>query len=865
LFRKGIILFVVVFFPLWSHGQASRDKRALKLIEKHQYNSAFVLLQKSLANDSARIEPEFVLAQYYTMPRNQDFELDSAYRHILRAIRLWKSLTPREQDRLQRFPIDSARLTKLRDEIEKGAFEEARQTNSEEELNRFIRFYQGSRLQGAAIDLRNKLAFQEAAKANTPDAFVEFIRKYPDAPQVTEAREKYDYLIFQEGTRDRNLAAYSAYLEANPSSRYRREVEQNIFEIATADGTPASFISFLDQYPGSYFARRATDILFHILPDERRAQFPKIFQSDSIRRVTTLDTTFLVPFLQKGLFGLMNDEGAVIVEPSLKTIDDNYICGNIAEDLVVLPSKVITRDGKTVFNEVVVSLDDIGGGFLLAGQRSGNVILHKSGFLFPEMGVDDARLISGQLLAVQKNGAWGLFSLAGRRLLPYECQDISAIEDVVVMQINDRFTLSTIASLAGIANNQKGRFTDAFDEVRKISSNKIWIREKKYEGVLDQKLEILVAMDTHRIVPAHFGMVAISKTGQSTYNEFGEKSDSFSQIQVVNPWVAVKNSSGWMLYDPLQRIPKSIPYDSLAIHGPFAVGIKKDRLEIHAHRNPGNLIIVPPQEKIEYIQANDTLAYLLLLKDKKSSVYNARGEKIFTVTYNRIQSAGEGLFIVSNKEKKGLINSAGKIILPMEYDAIGTAVNGSVSVLRSMKFGLYDYVNKKLIKPEYEKNIVRYNDRVLSVFKGGLWGFVTLDNKPLSKIEYQEILPWTDSVALVKHADQYLMWNMFTGKPLMEKIKSFTVIRNQPEDRLFIIRQQEDMGVISNKTGFAIPMKFSDIVNVGSPEKPVYFTEKHVQEASLFVVMYYNNRGQLIRREVYEQDEYDQIYCNPKK
>jgi hypothetical protein len=58
-----------------------------------------------------------------------------------------------------------------------------------------------------------------------------------------------------------------------------------------------------------------------------------------------------------------------------------------------------------------------------------------------------------------------------------------------------------------------------------------------------------------------------------------------------------------------------------------------------------------------------------------------------------------------------------------------------------------------------------------------------------------------------------------------------------------------------------IPIKFTDLVNVGSPANPVFFTEKHVEEASLFVVIYYDQSGKLIRREVYEHDEYERIYC----
>jgi hypothetical protein len=99
----------------------------------------------------------------------------------------------------------------------------------------------------------------------------------------------------------------------------------------------------------------------------------------------------------------------------------------------------------------------------------------------------------------------------------------------------------------------------------------------------------------------------------------------------------------------------------------------------------------------------------------------------------------------------------------------------------------------------------------------------------------------------------------------MENIRNFNVIRSSPHDRLIILKQGEDVGVLSNRNGFIIPLKFSDIVNVGSSESPVYFTEKHVQEASIFVVIYYDSKGKLIRKEVYEQDDYERIYCNGKK
>jgi hypothetical protein len=57
-------------------------------------------------------------------------------------------------------------------------------------------------------------------------------------------------------------------------------------------------------------------------------------------------------------------------------------------------------------------------------------------------------------------------------------------------------------------------------------------------------------------------------------------------------------------------------------------------------------------------------------------------------------------------------------------------------------------------------------------------------------------------------------------------------------------------------------LTFTDIINLGSKDDPLYFTEKHVEEASIFVVIYYDRNGKLIRRQAYEPEEYEKIYCS---
>jgi hypothetical protein len=87
------------------------------------------------------------------------------------------------------------------------------------------------------------------------------------------------------------------------------------------------------------------------------------------------------------------------------------------------------------------------------------------------------------------------------------------------------------------------------------------------------------------------------------------------------------------------------------------------------------------------------------------------------------------------------------------------------------------------------------------------------------------------------------------------------MIRDDPGDKLAIVYQDANHGVVHNQKGVIIPISYSDVVNVGSPRDPLYFTEKHVEEASLFVVIYYDADGQFLRKEIYDPEEYDNIYC----
>jgi hypothetical protein len=332
-------------------------------------------------------------------------------------------------------------------------------------------------------------------------------------------------------------------------------------------------------------------------------------------------------------------------------------------------------------------------------------------------------------------------------------------------------------------------------------------------------------------------------------------------VKVQQPWIVLRTGRAWQLFDAATEKLGPVKYDSVFFRGPFVVGVLHDTLRVHIQKRTKDFL-QPVQ--IEFIPGQDSLAFMVVTDPKQKTIYNQVGKKLFTFTSDRIQHAGHDCFIVTKKEKKGLASGSGKLLLPQEYDAVGTIKDDNLTLLKGMKFGVYNYRKKKLIKPEYTKNVMPYNADVLAAFKGGYWGFIGWDNKPLSDFEFSEVKYWSDSLALVKKNSSWMMYNIRKKRVSLDRIRRYTLIRETPDEKLAIIQQDNRFGVLSSKHGTIIPINFSDIVNVGSADEPLYFTEKHVEEASLFVVIYYSAAGKFIRKEVYEQDDYERIYCSQK-
>jgi hypothetical protein len=855
---RFVIGFIVLFGWHATLAQMVTERQAYSNLQKGKWDKAWTQITKIIRKDSTNVTAWYVCAAYFFDPANPGYHIDSAYTCIMTALNRLPDASPKHRDRMRRFPLDSADLLSTREAIDSAAFERAKTINTEQAYLYFIKQFPFAKQLDRARELRDEVAYIDALKENTYTSFLKYLERYPNASRASEARERYEKLLFEAKTKDRKLASFRTFIKDYPQSPYRNEAELQVFEISTASGDADAFLAFMTDYPTSKLYNKARNIFYHIA-QENNLSIPSNVLTDSLRTLIRLEQEYLVPVYREGKFGFMDARGNEIIKPRATEIGREYRCGNILEELLVLDQSVVARNGAEVFRGEVEELDDLGYGFLFIYGNDCGAVVHKSGFVI-ESCADDARVLSGAYLAIQKNKKWNLKTFTGRELAVGSFDDADAIDDVLVLKQAGKVTLLRKERLAPAADQLPVSFGNKYDEAKRWGTGMIWVRVGNKQGLLDMNLKEQISLAARDIQPEFFGAVSKTTDGYKLWTKSGGESALFNQVKVQKPWVAVKQDKHWRIANQYVNTFSKSTFDSIYFIGPFCMAVRGDTT--HAYITDVHSVALTGNVRVQFLPGKDSVYFMLLEEGDKKQLFSSAGERLFMVQYDRIDFAGENFFAVIRKDKRGLINLQGRQVVQTEYDALGKIDRGTVPVLKDRKFGILDVVNRKEIKPQYEKNIVRYNDQYLIAFKGGYAGLIDWSNKSITPFEYEEILYWNDSCALVRKDYQWMVYNFIEKKTVADQIRKFTWLRETPGDKLAIVQQEHSYGVLSSRKGFVLQPTFSDIINLGSPSKPLYFTEKHVEEASIYVVIYYDENGQLLRRQVFENDDYERIYCS---
>ena len=251
----------------------------------------------------------------------------------------------------------------------------------------------------------------------------------------------------------------------------------------------------------------------------------------------------------------------------------------------------------------------------------------------------------------------------------------------------------------------------------------------------------------------------------------------------------------------------------------------------------------------------------MVSEQNKKTVIDKNGEILFAIQADNLECVSADYFTCQKRDKRLLINKKGLIVPLAVFDAFGSATTLGVPVLAKKKFGLINRKNDQIIKPTYDRNLSAYNDKLVVAYKNGAYGFISWDDKPIGKFEFDEIQYWNDSIALVKHNFSWRFLDLSSFNFRLGKISEFVSFKNANEEHFLIYKQDNFYGMLSNIRGIILEPTYTSIENLGNSEQPFYMTDKYVEEAEIHIVIYYDQAGKQIRRQIYEEDEFERVLC----
>lgn len=862
--RAVRLLFIVALFlhyiPLAA--QLNTERIALNRLQSGKWERSLSALKKSLRKDTANLEANYVMSLWFLTAGNPEFQIDSSYTYILKSENLFESLNTRDRERVARFPIDSLLLLNQHDRIDSAAFERAKLYNSEESYNRFIFYFPGAKQQSNVVELRDEAAFLDALKLNTYTAYAEHFKKYPQSHRAQEAKERYEKLLFEDKTHDKKLSSFKTFFEQYPLSPYRKEAQKEIFELTTANGEPEVFFQYLKEYPQGEFAKYARDIMYHLFK-ETDERIPTSIESDSLLQIIKLGAKFWIPYYKNGLYGFMDQDGEEVLPPSFEEIEEDYKCGSVKNDILVFKSGVFSRNG-TKLLDTGTEVASIGWGFLIADNSKCKQLMHKSGTLIIPACYNDFKVVGNNFIAANRANIWSLFTLVGRLLPITGLSDVKEIEGVIVFTQGGKKKLATANQLAMLANGVELNEDLVFDDVQAFSKGMLLVRNGSLEGIITSDLVYTVPLDRHTLTKTSFGLLEKRASGTIVRGLAPElENQSWHQVYYHRDWLVLQREGQLQLFNIPAKKMAAQQADTIWFDRSLA--FVKSNLETKIHLSANRVIDLSTDSKITFINSRDSVQFFYTENKNKRTVFNlASGDILFTTDFELTESIRSDFFMAAKGSKKGLLARNGKELVPVEMDAMILNSSGQISLLKSRNFGLFDLDTQKFIKPIYERNVTMLDKEHLIAFKDGFYGLIGWDTKPVTEFEFVEVVPWAESIIWVKKNMQWMLLNFRTEEVILDRIRNFSWIRKSLEENIVRVQRENYYGVISNKKGLIIPPTFHEITNLGTPEIPFYFTEKTVEEADMYVVIYYNQDGKLVRRQAYEEDEYERIYCSSR-
>ncbi|MCC5931856.1 MAG: WG repeat-containing protein [Cyclobacteriaceae bacterium] len=874
-----LAIIATMFFILISSYSRADGPKALRLLEKQKYVKLEDHLRKSIRKQPKNAGAWYVYAR---MHFDDDYffkNIDTAYHFVNLSIRQFPNTEAKELKKLDKVNINPAVADMLKRQIENEAFQRAKKHHNIEAYTYFMDFYNSALQVDSARDYRYALAYQQAVDEDTYESFSYFISTYPDAPQIPMAKQRYDVLLYRLNTRAGTIASFEHFLRNNPGSPYTAEAERQILEIYAADNSMNAYMQFIEKYPRSPARKVATDMLYHRfkvnrVPQDFSARFNILTPGDSLSLIIAADTALLVPVYDLEKYGFMSSDGKMFIQPAFEDIPVKYFCGNIEDDVLEVEEngerKIISRLGHVIYSGEFETWEDIGSGLIRLQRNRVFALVHKSGRRILDFNYEKIENLENAFISYQYDGKWGLMSFTGKELLPADFEDAEVSFPFVILKKEGKYAISNVQRIKRAADLDPPDLHFIYDDFLLMDNDHLLVFSGKMESLIAPDLKIVIPLDTHKILNLFDGWMTQKNGLFRLYDaRFNARSDIlFESVLAGRKRASIRRNTRWAVLYPDKPVPQQYEYDSIRFISDQIGILFKGNQTLALFENDslqdisGSSVIRTLQSQIFSEDGSPRVQFLYTRSARgQVKVYNVKGQLVLDDRITDVQIMGDAYLLVEKSGKKGLYSLDGNVLLRERYDGIGNFDRGYVSLLLNRRFGMYNAALDVSITPAFDKMIVPFSNDLLIASKNNKLGLIDNKSNLILNHAFEDIRDWNDSVALVRRGEFWELYDIKNKKTVFDGIESFEYLKRELNEKIIIIQRKSQVGVLHSQYGNIVSATFNDIVNVGSVQKPVYFAEKYVQEAEFYIVIYYDYKGKVIKKQVFTTEEYDKIYC----
>jgi hypothetical protein len=882
--KKFAIIYIILAFFALPHKASAQNLRAVwKYLELREHDKLQKKLQQTLKKDPRHVVALYAYSLYYADKLNPNFQLDSAYKYSIKAIEEMTLLKEKKAKKLEEFePLTLETLVEQKQTIEEEAFNRALRFHKEEEYHSFVVRFPSALQYADAVRMRDSIAFAKAEQENTYQNYKQFIDKYPKSEQYPVAYQRYHQMLYDNLTASKNVESYASFIDSYPDSPLKELAEKMLYLTFTADNLLENYRRFVDKYPNNPYSTQAWSWIWFLTEDKSRfsLEYPDFPSVDSIRWRIERDTAFFFPFYAENKIGFINRSGNTVIQPNFEAVLEDYTCEGANQDYIIISQNnklgAIDKQGKTIIPCAFDEISEFGMGVLKIQKNGKYGLWHKGGFEIISEKYDELGFVNASLIKAQKGDKWGLICFRDSVMYPFDFQKIETAKNVVVFQKDGKYAFKQKDELWEDAKNK------GLDIVKSMKfvhdswefTHEYFLKVKTFGkwGIrtLSDKIVLLAQYDS--IAETSLGWIVMQEGKKMIYDKSGVQLSPIRYENVIagKKGYAFKSNEKWGVMDFAGNVFIQPIYDTLFFVGEQGIMLERDkkrlgyffkdemadftryrRLDVQSVRVKGKN---GQKEQQTFIISEDG--------SQKKGLLAGDGTMIVPNKYDQINLLGEGFGVVASGGRRGLIDLQGKTILPLHYEGVVYYDKDNFSIFAQKKFGMFNTKDQFLIKPQYDALLRYYGQHdTLFIAKKGKLGIINQKNEVISDFLFDELHYWNDSTLLGLHEGRWKLYHFSQKQFSSDVFESFNYLRNDNQEISIVTYRSSGYGLLSNRYGRIIPEEYTQIVNLGTENAPVYLAERVISQAGIYILLHISTDGKVLKEQVLKEEGYNKVAC----